>query len=100
MLKRHGDEVIEQARYWHKTDMARCLTCKRIRTEGGGYRRDSSARSPGASKSTRKTFSGRKANCCTHSSPLQAKKRRVLACPVLYRSGAPRPMKMGTTASP
>jgi len=36
---------------------------------------------------------------CARSSPLQAQKRRVLACPVLYRSGAPRPMKMGTTAS-
>jgi hypothetical protein len=31
----------------------------------------------------------RKANCCVRSSPLQAQKRRVLACPVLYRSGAP-----------
>jgi hypothetical protein len=27
-------------------------------------------------------------------------KQRVLACPVLYRSGAPQPMKMGTIASP
>jgi Recombinase zinc beta ribbon domain len=32
---------------------------------------------------------GRKANCFARSSPLQAQKRRVLACPVLYRSGAP-----------
>jgi DNA invertase Pin-like site-specific DNA recombinase len=32
---------------------------------------------------------GRKTNCCARSSPLQAQKRRVLACPVLYRSGAP-----------
>src|SRR5882724_13103541 len=49
------------------------------------------ARSPNASKSTRKNFAswGRKANCCARSSPLQAQKRRVLACPVLYRSGAP-----------
>src|SRR5450432_1083499 len=49
------------------------------------------ARSPSVSKSTRKNFASwdRKANCCARSSPLQAQKRRVLACPVLYRSGAP-----------
>ena len=48
------------------------------------------ARSPNASKSTPKNFAswGRKANCFARSSPLQAQKRRVLACPVLYRSGA------------
>jgi site-specific DNA recombinase len=47
--------------------------------------------SPSASKSTRKNFASwaRKANCCVPSSPPQAQKRRVLACPVLYRSGAP-----------
>src|SRR6202011_3746571 len=28
-------------------------------------------------------------NCCARSSPSQAQKRRGLACPVLYRSGAP-----------
>jgi hypothetical protein len=46
--------------------------------------------SPSASKSTPKNFASwrRKANCCARSSPLQAQKRRVLACPVLYRSGA------------
>ncbi len=32
---------------------------------------------------------GRKACSCARSPPLQARKRRVLACPVLYRSGAP-----------
>jgi hypothetical protein len=50
-----------------------------------------SARSPSASKSVRKKFAswGRKAYSCVRSSPLRAKKRRVLACPVLYRSGAP-----------
>jgi hypothetical protein len=40
---------------------------------------------------TRKKFAswGRKACSCERSSPPQAQKRRVLACPVLYRSGAP-----------
>jgi Recombinase zinc beta ribbon domain len=48
------------------------------------------ARSPSASKWTRKKFASwdRKANCCARSSPLQVRKRRVLAFPVLYRSGA------------
>jgi hypothetical protein len=46
-----------------------------------------SARSPRASKSTRWNFASwaRNANCCVPSSPLQVQKRRVLACPVLYR---------------
>src|SRR5215471_10576981 len=50
-----------------------------------------SARSLSAWKSTRKKFAswGRKAYCCARSSPPQAQKRRVLAFPVLYRSGAP-----------
>jgi site-specific DNA recombinase len=49
------------------------------------------ARSLSASRWTRKKFAslGRKANSCARSSPSQAQKRRVLACPVLYRSGAP-----------
>src|SRR5882672_2049330 len=49
------------------------------------------ARSPNASKSTRKSCAsqGRKACFCARSSPLKAQKRQVLACPVLYRSGAP-----------
>ena len=38
--------------------------------------------------------------CCARSSPLRAQKRQVLACPVLYRTGAPRSMKMGTVLSP
>jgi hypothetical protein len=42
---------------------------------------------------------GSKSSCCARSSLLQAQKRWVLACPVPYRSGAPRPMKMGTTPS-
>ena len=50
-----------------------------------------SAHSRNASKWTRKRFASwdRKAYCCTRSSPRHARKRRVLACPVLYRSGAP-----------
>ena len=38
--------------------------------------------------------------CCARSSPLRAQKRQVLACPALYRTGAPRSMKMGTVLSP
>ena len=47
--------------------------------------------SPNASKWTRKKFASwdRKACSCARSLPLQARKRRVLALPVLYRSGAP-----------
>jgi hypothetical protein len=66
---------------------------KRMRTESGGYRRDHlrALALPSAKKSTRRKFAswGPKAYCCVHSSPLQAQKRRVLAFPVLYRSGAP-----------
>jgi hypothetical protein len=36
---------------------------------------------------------------CGRSSLLKAQKRRVLACPVLYRSGAPDRMKLGTLMS-
>jgi len=61
-----------------------------------------SARSPSALKWTRKKFASwaPRASCCAPSSPPRAQKRRVLAFPILYRSGAPRSMKMGTTASP
>ena len=61
-----------------------------------------SARSPNALKWMRKRFASwdRKANCCARSSPRHARKRRVLEGPVLYRSGAPWSMKMGTIASP
>jgi hypothetical protein len=50
-----------------------------------------SARSPNGSKSIRKNCAswGRKACSCARWSLLQAQKRQVLACPVLYRSGAP-----------
>jgi recombinase-like zinc beta ribbon protein len=60
-----------------------------------------SARSLSASKWTRKKCGswGRKARSCARSSPLRARKRRVLACPALYRIGAPRSMKVGTTRS-
>ena len=49
-----------------------------------------SARSPSASRWTRKRFAswGQKACCCARSSLRPAQKRQVLACPVLYRSGA------------
>jgi hypothetical protein len=59
-----------------------------------------SARSPNASKWTRKKFVswGPKADCCVRSSPLQAQKRRVLACPALYRSGAPDKIRTVTFA--
>ncbi len=64
---------------------------KRMRTENGGYRRDTCGRSPNGSKSIRKgcTSWDRRARLCAHPSPLQAQKRRVLACPILYRFGAP-----------
>jgi hypothetical protein len=64
---------------------------KRLRTEGGGIVATTSARSPSASKSTRKKFASwdRNAYCCARSSPPQAQKRRVLAFPVSYRSGVP-----------
>ena len=54
-------------------------------------RRGPDCRPSEGKKWTRKKFAswGRKAYCCARSSPLQAQKRRVLACPVLYRSGAP-----------
>jgi hypothetical protein len=64
---------------------------KRMRTESGGYAAITFARLPNALKSTSKNVVlwGRKASCCARLSLLQAQKRRVLACPVLYRSGAP-----------
>jgi hypothetical protein len=70
---------------------------KRMRIEGGGYRRDYLTRSPSASKSTRKNFASwaLKADCCAPSSPLQAQKRRVLACPVLHRSERQFPLDCG-----
>jgi hypothetical protein len=57
----------------------------------GPSRATTSARSPSASKWTRKKFAswGPKAHCFARLSPSQAQKLRVLACPVLYRSGAP-----------
>ena len=62
-----------------------------MRTEDGGYRRDHlralAQRVEVDVKEVR--IMGRKANSCARLSPLQARKRRVLACPVLYLSGAP-----------
>jgi hypothetical protein len=57
---------------------------RRMRIEGVATGAITFARSPNASKSTRQNFasSGREANCCAPSSPLQAQKRQVLACPV------------------
>jgi hypothetical protein len=59
---------------------------KRMRTQSGGYRRDQlralAQRVEVDAQELR--IRGRKANCCARSSPLQAQKRRVLACPVLY----------------
>jgi hypothetical protein len=73
-----------------------CLPPSCARSANNGHSRRSScattfARSLSASRWTRKKFAswGRKANSCARSSPSQAQKRRVLACPVLYRSGAP-----------
>ena len=74
---------------------------RRMRTDSGGYRRDHLAHSPNALKWTRKKFaSWAPRTCCfARSSPLQAQKRRDLALPVLYRSGAPGRMKLGTPMS-
>jgi hypothetical protein len=70
----------------------------RMRTESGGYRRDHLRALPSAWKWTRKRFAswGRKAYCFARSSLLQAQKRRVLQCPVLYRGGAPFRIKLRT----
>jgi hypothetical protein len=63
----------------------------RMRTEGGGYRRDHlralAQRVEVDAKEVR--IMGSKAYSCAPSSPPRARKRRVLALPVLYRSGAP-----------
>jgi len=65
---------------------------KRMRTEGGGYRRDYlralAQRVEVDAQELR--IMGSKANCCARSSPPPAQKRRILACPVLYRGGARR----------
>jgi len=64
---------------------------RRMRTESGGYRRDHlralAQRVEVDANEVR--IMGSKSNCCARSSPPQAQKRRVLAFPVLYRSGAP-----------
>ena len=87
-LKRVGPSITPQAL---KTFARQAR--KRMRTAAGGYRRDylralRPTRRSRRARTSRQSW-GRKANCCVPSSPLQAQKRRVLACPVLYRSGAP-----------
>ena len=64
---------------------------KRMRTSAAATAATTCARSHSASRWTRKKFAswGPKAYCLARSSPRQAQKRQVLACPVLYRSGAP-----------
>jgi DNA invertase Pin-like site-specific DNA recombinase len=63
----------------------------RMRTESGGYRVTTSARSPSESKSMRKRFASwaPRVYCCARSSPLQAQRRRVLACPVCTEVARP-----------
>ncbi len=64
---------------------------RRMRTESGGYRRDHlralAQRIEVDAKEVR--IMGRKPCCFARSSLRQTQKRRVLACPVQYRSGAP-----------
>jgi site-specific DNA recombinase len=63
---------------------------KRMRTENGGYRRDHlRALAQRVEVDQNCALWDRKACFCARSSLLQAQKRLVLACPVLYRSGAP-----------
>jgi hypothetical protein len=59
---------------------------RRMRTESGGYRRD-----PLPALAHRVEVDSNEAcrKACCYAPPLQARKRRVLACPVLHRSGAP-----------
>ena len=67
---------------------------RRMRTDTGGYRRDHlralAQRVEVDAKEVRIMGSNIRASCFARSSSLQAQKRRVLACPVLYRSGAPK----------
>jgi hypothetical protein len=62
---------------------------KRMRTDGGGYRRDHLRALVQRVEVDQSASWDRKACSCVRSSPLKAQKRRVLECPVLYRSGAP-----------
>jgi Recombinase zinc beta ribbon domain len=62
---------------------------KRMRTEGGGYRRDHLRALAHRSRREGGSHHGVEKRCFARSSPLQAQKPRLLACPVLYRSGAP-----------
>ena len=65
---------------------------KRMRTESGGYRRDhlrALAQRVEVDAQEVRIMGSKSVYCCARSSPLRAQKRRVLACPVLYRAGAP-----------
>ena len=63
---------------------------KRMRTDSGGYRRDHLRALAQRVEVNQKELRimGSKARFCARSSPLKAQKRRVLACPALYQSGA------------
>jgi len=73
-----------------------------MRTDGGGYRRDHlralGQRIEVDQKELRIT--GSKSALLRTLAAAESAKTAGLGCPVLYRSGAPRPMKMGTTSSP
>ena len=64
---------------------------KRMRTESGGYRRDHLRALAQRVEVDRKEvrIMGSKSVLLRTLSPLRSRKRRVLAFPVLYRSGAP-----------
>src|SRR5215468_8141699 len=63
----------------------------RVPPRGGTGSRQCLCWTPSSTISSRyhPTLRSRKACCCARSSPLQAQKRRLLVCPVLYRNGAP-----------
>jgi site-specific DNA recombinase len=64
---------------------------KRLRADGGGYRREHLRALAQRVEVDQKELRiwDRKARSCAPSSLLKAQKRQVLACPVLCRSGAP-----------
>jgi len=73
-----------------------------MRTEGGGYRRDYlralAQRVEVDAKELR--IMGSKSELLRTLVAASSAKTAGLACPVLYRSGAPRPTKMGNIVSP
>src|ERR1700730_3691620 len=65
---------------------------KRMRTESGGYRREPPPRTrptPRGRYERSSPHGGQKANCCARSSPVQAQKRQVLACPACTEMARP-----------